>query len=587
MASSSRTQNKSAGKGSEWKKLFWGIFSGCLPDLAVVGIFSFATNVLMLIVPIYTLQLYDRVLSSYHAETLLMLTVLLVVGLLFMSLLDAVRARLIHLIATKFDIHLAEGILACQVELASQHLQRRNAQGLRDLASIKNCLAARDILNFFDMPWVVIHTAIIFMFSAQLGMMVLVGAVLMILLAVVNEWTTTRMLGDVSAESISVLEQAEAITRNSEAILAMGMLTPLLQRWGKLNAELRMKNDWVNGQATVIEAVSRFLRILFQTLTLTLGAWLVINDTITSGSMYVGSLLTSRALAPVEGAIRLWRNIKMSQIAYQRITALFDQNPPKPVPMPLPRPSGQLTVERLIYGPPGAAEPVVSGVTFQVAPGEALGVIGPSACGKSTLLKLILGIWRPNSGYVRLDGADVAEWHSDDLGAYVGYLPQEIDFIPGTVRENIARFKEATPDEIIKAARMAGVHDLILHLPHGYETQIGQGGYVLTGGQRQRLALARALFGHPALLVLDEPNSNLDGEGEAALLAAIARAKAERITTLMVAHRPSILGGVDRILIMRDGKVERIGPTSEIIKTHTPSSTTARPPAPALEAKRS
>ena len=417
-----------------------------------------------------------------------------------------------------------------------------------------------------DAPWTPIFIAVIFMMHTALGWLSLGGAMVLFALAIANELTTRNLLLRSGDASMAAMRQAESAVRNANVIEAMGMMPNLVERWRAKNAEMLNLQAHASTQAGAIAAMSKFVRQGLQVSILGAGAWLVMGGEITAGMMIAGSILMSRALAPVDQAIGSWKSAITARSAYQRVRDLLAAVPVRGTEMALPRPTGSLRVEGVTFFHPETTEATLKNVSFRLEPGEVLGLIGPTAAGKSTLASLLVGIAKPHAGAIRLDETDVADWAAEDLGRHIGYLPQDIELFAGTVRENIARMGEASPESVISAAQIAGVHELILRLPSGYETEIGESGAALSGGQRQRIALARAAFGHPSFVVLDEPNASLDVAGEEALINAIAALKKSGATLVVIAHRPSILRHADKVLVVRSGIVEAFGPPSEILR---------------------
>ncbi|MDJ0894330.1 MAG: type I secretion system permease/ATPase [Alphaproteobacteria bacterium] len=533
--------------------------------LLSVGLFSMVINGLMLVGPLYMLQIYDRVLASSSVPTLLYLTLAAVGLILTASLLEFVRARVLVRLSGQLDEELGGTIFA---GLVSHVLQRPGtggqAQPLRDLDSLRVFLTGPGLISLFDAPWAPLFLAVIFIMHPVLGLVALAGAILLFAAALANELMTRDPLRRASSHEIGAMRFAESALRNAEVIEAMGMLPGLRRRWLNRHRNGLALQSRASDRAGFIAALTKFVRPSLQIAMLGTGAYLAIHQIITPGVMIAASIIMGRALAPVEGAIHHWRNVVMARTAHRRLKDFLGDVVKRNSTLPLPRPEGRLAVEKLVAAPPGAKVPVLKGISFRIEPGESLGIIGPSAAGKSTLARLMVGVWRPASGSVRLDGADVADWDHLRLGPHVGYLPQDVELFDGTVAHNIARFTKPEPEEVIAAARKAGVHDMILRLPDGYSTLIGEGGAILSGGQRQRLGLARALYRDPAFIVLDEPNANLDGEGEGALREALSELKERGTTVVVIAHRPSILASVDKLLLLRDGLIEMFGPREEL-----------------------
>lgn len=535
--------------------------------LFYAGIFSFFDNMLVLAAPLYMLQVFDRVLTSRSIETLAMLTLVTVGALLVMLGLEVLRARLLAATSILMDVALGEKVVHGLVKSAARLGSRDYAQGLRDVSVLRGFLTGNSIFALYDSPWALFFIVVIFLIHPLMGGVALTGAVLLFLVAVLNEKVTRPVIHEAGQSARKSSKFIDAAVRNAEVVSAMGMLQGVQQRWRSLNENVLSQQQVLSQYASVIISSTKFLRQLIQIAMLGTGAYLVLERHVTPGIMMAATIILSRALAPVEQAIGTWKGFVEARESWQNLSTLLADNKNDAQSMPLPAPSGQLQVERVSFMTPVSKLLIIKGVSFQLIAGEVLGVIGPSAAGKSSLLRLLAGIWKPAGGAVRMDGVDVAEWAREELGRYIGYLPQEAELFAGTVADNICRLGDvvAEADAIISAAKMAGVHELILRLPQGYETEIGEGAYVLSGGQKQRVALARALFGLPRLVLLDEPNANLDGEGEVAFLNAVNAMKQSGMTVVIVTHKPALLVHADKVLVMRDGAVEAFGPRSEII----------------------
>lgn len=540
----------------------------CRGGFFAVAVFSLFINLLMLATPLYMLQLFDRVLGSRSTDTLMVLTIITVLALLTMAGLMMARGRIMVWIGTWIDRRIGGSVLAAGIE-GGLHGREPSVQGLRDVSTVRSFLAGSGVFPLMDAPWTPIFIVIVFMLHPTLGWISLVGAVILFALALFNELATQKLLARSGTSSIHSLNQAQSAVHNADVIRAMGMAPNLIRRWQQQNAETLALQARASNRGGAITSASKFFRLMLQIAMLGTGAWLVLQAEVTPGVMIAGSILMARALAPVEQAIGTWRSAVAARDAYKRVKQLLAALPARPESMPLPAPSGKVSVEGLAYIHPGAADPVLRGVTFELNAGEAMGLIGPSAAGKTTLARLVVGNLTPRAGHARLDGMDVAEWDSEDRGQYIGYLPQDVELFSGTVRENIARMGEGDTEDIIAAAKLAGVHDLILRLPQGYETEIGDGGASLSGGERQRIALARALYGDARLIVLDEPNASLDSEGEAALVNALQTLSENNITLVVIAHRPSILRNMDKVLVLRDGAMSAFGPRDEVLPAVT------------------
>jgi PrtD family type I secretion system ABC transporter len=520
------------------------------------GAFSLAINLLYLAAPLYMLQVYDRVVPSGSQVTLLMLTLVLLMAFAALAGLDVARARVLTRMSVRLDRRLAPRIMTAMIDRRTAAGGARS-QPLRDFDEFRQFITGAGLHALLDAPWAPIYIAVIFLLHWTLGAFALACGVVLVLMALCNEWLVRAPLREAASATARNYGFSEASLRNTEAIRAMGMAEGVLRRWARDRNRLLERQVVASNRAAVMQSLVRFLRLTMQSVILGLGAWLVIERNVTVGAMFAASILLGRALLPIEQITGVWRNLASVRGAASRLRELFAAQPPRDDQMlSLPRPVGHLSVEGLGFVPSGSSTPVLRGVSFRLEAGEALGLIGPSAAGKSTLARHLVGVLTPSVGAVRLDGADVAAWSRAGLGRYVGYLPQDIELIAGTVAANISRFQPGNDEATIAAARLAGVHDLILRLPHGYDTEIGESGAVLSGGYRQRIALARAVYGDPSLVVLDEPSSNLDGDGDTALDACIRELKRRGTTVVLVSHRPNTIGAVDKVLMLRDGAVE-------------------------------
>jgi PrtD family type I secretion system ABC transporter len=532
--------------------------------LPVLVAFSFAMNVLILVSPIYMWLMYDRVLASGRVETLVFLTVIAAIAVLVMGALETVRGRLLGRMSRWLERRLAPNLIAASIR-GALYGASTSAQSLRDLGTIRAFLSGPGVSAMFDSPWAPIFLAIIGLMHPLLGIIGVAAAVILFLIALLNEYISRRPLKEAGQISIAIVQQADAAIRNADVFHAMGMLPGFLVGWTARNENSLGLQLNAGDRNAALVGLSKFFRVFVQILMLGAGAYLVIQQELTSGGMIAGSILLGRALAPVEQTIGAWKGLIAARDSYDRLQRLLERVPPEPEGMSVPAPKGRLTCEQVLFVPRGREHPVLNGVTFALEAGEALGIIGPSAAGKSTLCKILVGTWQPTRGHARLDGADLFAWPPEQLGPYIGYLPQDVELFGGTVRDNIARLAaDPDPAAVVEAALTAGVHDIVLRLPKGYETEIGEHGSFLSGGQRQRIGLARALYGRPRLLVLDEPNASLDGEGEEGLVTAIQSAKEWGATVVIVAHQPRILRPVDKILLLRDGRVELFGPRDEV-----------------------
>jgi len=537
----------------------------CRGTFGVIMGFSLAINILQLASPLYMMQVFDRVLASRSGDTLIMLTLITVLAVAVLALIDAIRSQMLVRVGNWLDDRLGPTVFSGALKTALRSDPERAAQGLRDLATVRSFMTGPSVTPLLDAPWTPIFIIALFVLHPLLGVVGLLGGMLLFGLAILNEFLTKRPLREAGLAATKSHQRAEAALRNAEVIRAMGMGEGVLRLWRRESTGTMEAQRAAGTRGVAVLALSRFSRLTVQTVILGAGAWLVIQHEASAGAMFASTFLLGRALAPVENAIGTWKSLVAARVARRRLAELVSAMPAEEVGMELPRPQGELVVERVVFVPPGGDEPTLRGVSFELAPGEVLGVIGPSAAGKSTLARLIAGTWTPTAGKVRLDGADIAVWHDSNGSHHVGYLPQDIELFAGTVRDNIARLGEASPGAIIDAAKLVGLHEVIMRLPRGYNSEIGEAGLKLSGGQRQRIGLARAIFGKPRLVVLDEPNASLDHEGEEALHKAIATLKSMGTTIVMIAHRPSILGLADKLLLLRNGMVDAYGSRTEVI----------------------
>jgi ATP-binding cassette subfamily C exporter for protease/lipase len=492
-------------------------------------------------------------------------------------------------IGARFDLALNRRIHTASFQANLRQGNFNAGQALNDLTTLRQFLTGSALFAFFDAPWFPLYLAVIFLFDPWLGLFALLGAVLLVGLAVLNEWRSSEPLKQAGELSIQSSQLAGTTLRNAEVIEAMGMLPALQRRWCRVHGHFLHAHRVASERATAIGAVSKGARVALQSLVLGVAALLVIEGRLTAGMMIAASILMGRALAPIDAVIGAWKQWSGARQAYARLVELLSRYPASAPGLPLPRPRGELQVEQVSALIPGSRTPVLSQVSCRIGPGDILALIGPSGSGKSSLARLMVGIWPAASGSVRLDGADLFRWNKEELGPSLGYLPQDIELFAGSVSENIARFGEVDPDKVVAAARLAGVHELILELPQGYDTLLGENGRGLSGGQKQRIALARALYGDPVLVVLDEPNSNLDEAGEAALFSALEQLKAKGTAVVLVTHRGPVLKVSTQVLILQAGKVLAFGPTGDVLQAaekarnrHSAASAMVNFPAPVV-----
>ncbi|MDB2553659.1 type I secretion system permease/ATPase [Gammaproteobacteria bacterium] len=530
------------------------------------GFFSAAVNLLMLVPVIYMLQVYDRVISSGSYSTLAMLTLLMVALTAALGGFEWVRSMILISASNRIEKNLRRRVSDATFKRALiTGGMVSNAQPLNDLSSLRQFLTGNGLFAFFDAPWFPIYVFVMFMFHPMFGYAAIFAGIVMIALAYTTEKVTSKKLQDANTQSTSINNQISGTIKNSEVIAAMGMADDLRHRQeARFDKVLTLQTD-ASRWAGILQSLSKTFRMVMQSLLLGLGALLALQQEISPGMMIAGSLLLGRALAPIDMLVGTWKGFTLARGQYDRLGQLLAQIPKDAETMSLPEPTGKLSVEQVMVVPPGSKNIVVRGVTMELNPGEALGIVGPSASGKSCLARALLGIWPAYSGKVRLDGADIASWNRSELGPHIGYLPQDIELFDGSISENISRFGDIDPEKVVAAAKMAGVHELILNLPKGYDTVIGGAGGVLSGGQRQRIGLARAIYGSPKYLVLDEPNSNLDDQGERELVEAIRRIKAAGATVIVITHRTMVLQCVDKILVMRDGAAQSFGPRDQVL----------------------
>ncbi len=528
--------------------------------------FSLFVNLLVLSIPLYMLQVYNRVISSYSTDTLLLLTIIVIAALLTMSIIDIARAQMSKSFGYWMDAKLSAFMLKRSIQYHSQTSRSYTSQVLRDIQNIKSFLSSQAPYPILDAPWTPLFILFVYLLHPLLGHIALFGTVVLFSLGFLNELMTRKTLQESEVRVISHINNAELATQNSNSILAMGMMNAFLEKWQSRVADMAALEEKVTGKSIYLVNFSKFVRGALQISLLGGGAWLVIQHEITAGAMIASSILMSRALSPMEQAIGTWRSAMSARGAYQRLKEIHTAVRHDESDMPLPKPKGHFELTGLTYRYPGAIDPVISSITLSIPAGVALGLIGPSGTGKSTLARLLLGNVQPTVGKVKLDGMEVSTWASEDRGAHFGYLAQEVELFPGTIRENIARFKDEDPAKVIKAAQLAGCHELILKKNKGYDFVIGDNGAGLSGGERKRIALARAVYDEPAVVVLDEGNANLDGEGEIAYQHLIANLKAQGVTMIVIAHSPSTLRQMDRLLYLADGRVKLYGEREEVLR---------------------
>ncbi len=548
--------------------------------MVAVAVFSTFVNLMMLTMPLYLFQLSDRVLTSRSLDTLLMLTIVALGFISVLSLLDIIRRQVLGRLATSFETILGGPVLA-SIVTSAKIADSANMQALRNLHHVKSFISSPVMLLLFDVPLAPIYFGAVFLIHPALGFISLVSGLVLITIALVNQKATSDLLTNTNLHTARADAQAEALSRNSQVINAMGMLNESILHWGSDHARALIfqsgamdRNFWISG-------TSRFARLVTQIVILGAGAYLALHGSVTGGMMIAASIIAGRALQPFEVMIEGWRNVIQTRTAYSRVCGAVDGLKQEQAHLLLPKPVGHLSVDRLLYLPPGTKEAVLNGVTFELPPGESLTIVGPSGSGKSTLARILVGCLYPTAGKVRLDGTELRNWDRRQFGEFSGYLPQEVELFPGTIKDNVCRMRADLPDKkIYEAAVLTDVHNMICQLPNGYETVMERSGAPLSGGQKQRIALARAFFADPALVVLDEPNSNLDSAGEQALTDTLLRAKEKSITVIVITQRPAVLNAMDKLLVLRNGRVEAFGPPSEVlVRLVRPSGARALAPA--------
>ncbi|WP_207481383.1 type I secretion system permease/ATPase [Arenibaculum pallidiluteum] len=540
------------------------LLRGLRRELVVVGVFSLFLNLLLLTGSIYMMQVFDRVLSAGRVETLVYLTVVACFALAIYAVLEMLRGRMLSRLSGWMDRRLSPPILA-----ASQVLTLRGvdagSRGLSDLAAVRSFIGGNGINALFDAPWLPLFLAVIWIMHPWLGAVALAGAVVLFSLAVLNEALTRAPLRDNREAAQRERDTADALIRNAESIHALGMGSTLMRRWTGLHALTLSRQGQAEERSAILLGITKAVRQVLQILLLGVGAWLVLQHELTGGGMIAASILMGRALAPVEQAIGAWKQFVAARAGWRGFSRLLATVPVERQRTSLPAPLGRLTLENVGFQRRAGETPILRQVSFELLPGSVCALMGPSGSGKSSLCRLLVGAWKPSQGAVRLDGADVARWSPDELGRHIGYVPQGIELFAGTVAENIARMGDGPAEAVVEAARRAGAHEMILRLPEGYETEIGRFGERLSAGQRQRVALARALYGSPRLLVLDEPNANLDSEGEEALARALLGLKDEGCTVLVVTHRTGLLKACDHAAVMEAGMLRLFGPIEAVL----------------------
>jgi len=528
--------------------------------------FSFIINMLYLAPTFYMMQLFARVVPAKSEELLLLLTGQLFLALLVVGALEVVRTRVLTTANNAIDAMLAPYVLKKMLEGAASPENNVYSYALNDLRTVRTFVTG-GVIQTFDIPWLPIYMVLLYLMNPVLFQLLLAGSVIMIALAFASEYLTKRSLAQANEASRLAARFVDSALKNAEVVNAMGMVPSLTRRWARLNDRVITLQTGASNRAGGITGVTKFFRQFFQSMGMAAGAYVMLKDpTFSGGLMMAGGILFGKALAPLEFLISGWKGVLETRAAYSRLEEFFRAvQDNEPVLMELPPPTGQLSLERVTFGIRSTSKVIIKDVSFTLSAGEFLGIVGPSASGKSTLARLLVSVWKPVQGVIRMDGSNISDWPSDRLGRHVGYLPQDIELFAGSIAENIARLEEPDSEKVIAATTMAGLHDIILRMPGGYDAQIGEGGMILSGGQRQRLGLARALYGNPKLLVLDEPNASLDSAGELALLDAMVQLKKAGKTTVIITHNPSFLHHVDKLLVMQNGEVAVFGPKDQVL----------------------
>ena len=531
------------------------VLDHCRRSFVYVGLFSLFINLLMLVPPLYMLQVYDRVITTRSQETLLMLTLVVVFLFMVMGALELVRSRILVRVGNRLDVLLSPRLYGAMFKRSLTTPGKPSAQPLNDLTTLRQFLSGNGLFAFFDAPWVPVYIGVLALFHPWFGLFALGAGLVLAVIALINEKTTRQLLADANGQHVLSQDLANSNLRNAEVLHAMGMLPGIQGRWAARHREYLALQSKASDRAGLLTNTSKILRLMFQSLILGLGAYLVLAGDLTPGMMIAGSILMGRALAPIDQMINGWKGFSGARTARARLEELLEAVPAEAPSMPLPIPKGRLKLEAVNAAPPGERLPTLKDINLTLAKGEHIAVVGPSASGKSSLARVVLGLWPVQLGCVRLDGADISQWKRTALGPHLGYLPQDIELFDGSIAENIARFQEVDAQLVVQAAQSAGVHEMILRLPQGYDTWLSHGGGALSAGQRQRIGLARALYGKPVLVVLDEPDANLDASGEQALAECLMRLRREGTTALIITHRQRLLQQVDRILVLNDGQV--------------------------------
>jgi ATP-binding cassette subfamily C protein len=547
--------------------------------LMYAAILSAVINVLQLTVPLFMLQVHDRVVNSQSTDTLIMLIVVAAMALTIYCILDYVRALTYQVMASKLVRKLNLPVLQAAISASVTQGVSQSGQAIRDLNDIRSFVVGNAISVPLEAFWAPIFLGVLFALHWLYGLVALISAIIIVSFSLLSDFLTRRATKRANESAVRNIGEISSSLRHAEAIEAMGMLPALASRWRRNQLHTQDLLDVTTRRSRALASVTRTCRYLMQVAVLSVGAVLVINQEASAGSMVASSIIMGRMLLPFDSMVDGWRQWVLAIGAWKNVQDLLENQAPKRETKPTPRTQGELTVDRLVYAPAGSDVPVLKGLSFNLSPGEVLGIVGPSAAGKSTLARLLIGVTKPTTGGIYLDGNNVYLWERGSFGDMVGYLPQSVSLLDGTIRDNIARMRESDPRLVLEAARLADVHEMIGRLPLGYDTYVGDGGYALSGGQRQRIGLARALYGKPRLVVLDEPNANLDTDGERALIRAIEALRADGAIVVLIAHRPSIMQAADKIMVLQEGRISQFGPRNAIAGMITPGEKAVATPA--------
>lgn len=525
--------------------------------LKTVFVFSFFINVLMLAVPLYLLQIYSKVIPNHSVETLYFLTGIMVVALLALGLLSGIRRRILAKLGAWFENQLGDHLLGSAIRRSSKK-RRPSTDILRDLSRLGQFVSSSSVIAILDLPWTPVYIAVLYLLHPYLGLLVLLGVIVLLALAIANQYVTRNIVKTSDAARRETLDSAASYVRNADVIQAMGMQAAVLDKWRAQHDVSLARSHEGSAITARLASLAKLVRLLLQVAVICLSAWLILQAEMTGGSLIACVLLFRRAVSPLEQSIASWESVIKARSSLKNVGFYLDRAPTLETVESLPTPNGALSVERVSYRHSGSRKAVLNRVTFQADPGDVVAIVGETAAGKSTLTRILVGLSAPASGRVTLDGFDLKHWPPDELGRHIGYLPQDVELFPGTIRENIARLQDGDIDKVIEAARLANAHELIQRLPDGYDTDIGEDGNHLSGGQRQRIALARVFYGSPRLVVLDEPDANLDVDGRAALVLALRNLKEQGAIVILITHQPDAHQFVDRVHALRNGALETV-----------------------------